>query len=67
MSTTGEAIPATGFSFGVSRLAAVLAVQGALEQANIRGPVVVVAFDEARMADYFAVAAELRDRVIVFG
>ena len=57
---TGEAIPATGFSFGVSRLAAALAAQGALEQANIRGPVVVIAFDEARMADYFAAAAELR-------
>ncbi|HEY1448430.1 MAG TPA: ATP phosphoribosyltransferase regulatory subunit, partial [Caulobacteraceae bacterium] len=57
---TGEAIPATGFSFGVSRLAAALAAQGALEQASVRGPVVVIAFDEARMADYFAAAAELR-------
>jgi len=57
---TGESVPATGFSFGVSRLAAALAVAGGAEKARVRGPVVVIAFDRARMADYFAVAAELR-------
>jgi histidyl-tRNA synthetase len=57
---TGEKAPATGFSFGVSRLAAALAAAGGADAAETRGPVVVIAFDEARMADYFAVAAELR-------
>jgi histidyl-tRNA synthetase len=57
---TGEQAPATGFSFGVSRLAAALAASGRGTEAETRGPVVVIAFDEARMADYFAVAAELR-------
>jgi len=57
---TGERTPATGFSFGVSRLAAALAATGRAEAAESRGPVVVIAFAEARMADYQAVAAELR-------
>jgi histidyl-tRNA synthetase len=57
---TGERTPATGFSFGVSRLAAALAASGRVLEAEARGPVVVIAFDQARMADYFAVAAELR-------
>jgi histidyl-tRNA synthetase len=56
---TGERTPATGFSFGVSRLAAALeAVAGEAERA--RGPVVVLALDPALMGDYFALAAELR-------
>jgi histidyl-tRNA synthetase len=57
---TGEKVPATGFSFGVSRLAAALALTGDLAPARARGPVVVIAFDTARMGDYFALAAELR-------
>jgi histidyl-tRNA synthetase len=57
---TGEKVPATGFSFGVSRLAAALAASGGAGGAEARGPVVVIAFDEARMGDYQAVAAELR-------
>jgi histidyl-tRNA synthetase len=57
---TGEKTPATGFSFGVSRLAAALAASGRAGEDEARGPVVVIAFDEQRMADYFAVAAELR-------
>jgi histidyl-tRNA synthetase len=57
---TGEKAPATGFSFGVSRLAAALAATGGAEESEARGPVVVIAFDQARMSDYFAVAAELR-------
>ena len=50
---TGERTPATGFSFGVSRLAAALAASGRAEVAEARGPVVVIVFDQARMADYF--------------
>ncbi|HEV2530726.1 histidine--tRNA ligase [Phenylobacterium sp.] len=57
---TGERVPATGFSFGVSRLAAALRAAGQDAAAEARGPVVVIVFDEARMADYFAVAGELR-------
>jgi histidyl-tRNA synthetase len=57
---TGQAVPATGFSFGVSRLAAALAASGQAAEVEVRGPVVVIAFDQARMADYFALAAELR-------
>jgi len=57
---TGERVPATGFSFGVSRLAAALTASGHAEAADLRGPVVVIAFDDAHMADYFGVAAELR-------
>ena len=57
---TGERTPATGFSFGVSRLTAALQAAGRSGAASPRGPVVVIAFDRTRMADYFAVAAELR-------
>lgn len=57
---TGERVPATGFSFGVSRLAAALKAAGQGIGTAQRGPVVVIAFDQNRMADYFAVAAELR-------
>ena len=57
---TGETTPATGFSFGVSRLAAALRAAGREAADRARGPVVVIAFDQARMADYFALAAELK-------
>ncbi len=58
---TGERTPATGFSFGVSRLAIALSELGEAKAAEPRGPVVVIAFDEANMGDYFAVAQELRN------
>jgi histidyl-tRNA synthetase len=57
---TGQPVPATGFSFGVSRLAAALRAAGRDPARDARGPVVVIAFSEAHMADYFAVAGELR-------
>ena len=57
---TGQTVPATGFSFGVSRLVAALQASGRAASEATRGPVVVIAFDQNRMADYFAVAAELR-------
>ena len=57
---TGERTPATGFSFGVSRLAAALKAAGREAGRDARGPVVVIAFDQSRMADYFAVAVEIR-------
>ncbi|MBW8815172.1 MAG: histidine--tRNA ligase [Caulobacterales bacterium] len=57
---TGERTPATGFSFGVSRLAAALRAAGRDLSKAARGPVVVIAFSPERMADYFAVAQEIR-------
>jgi histidyl-tRNA synthetase len=53
----GERVPATGFSIGVSRLAAVLHAQSRFEY---RGPVIVLAMDAEHMGDYFAIASELR-------
>ncbi|ESQ92938.1 histidyl-tRNA synthetase [Asticcacaulis sp. AC460] len=57
---TGERVPATGFSFGVSRLAAALRlVEG--EKANAaRGPIVIINFSESDMGAYFQLAAEIR-------
>jgi histidyl-tRNA synthetase len=57
---TGQSVPATGFSFGVSRLAAALAASGRDSSSEARGPVVVLALDQAAMDHYFAAAAELR-------
>ena len=57
---TGQETPATGFSFGVSRLVAALAASGAGKAQGARGPVVVIVFDQARMGEYFAMAGELR-------
>ena len=57
---TGERTPATGFSFGVSRLASALRAAGREVETAARGPVVVIVFTPDRMVDYFAVAVELR-------
>jgi len=57
---TGQPVPATGFSFGVSRLAAALRAAGRDLGGEARGPVVVIAFDQQHMAEYYAVAGELR-------
>ncbi|WP_299132798.1 histidine--tRNA ligase [uncultured Amaricoccus sp.] len=56
---TGEAVPATGVSIGVDRLLAALAAHGSAATAE-PGPVVVTVMDRDRMADYQAMAAELR-------
>jgi histidyl-tRNA synthetase len=56
---TGQRTPATGFSFGVSRLAAALGAAGAVPR-RARGPVVVLALDASAMGEYFALAGELR-------
>lgn len=53
----GERIPATGFSIGVSRLAAALQAQAAAEE---DGPVVVLVMDQARITDALSMAADLR-------
>jgi len=55
----GQAVPATGFSFGVSRFVTALQKMNALEAA-VQPPVMICAFDRSLMADYFKIAAELR-------
>lgn len=57
---TGERLPATGFSFGVSRLASALRAAGRGAADSVRGPVVVIVFSEADMQHYLDAAAELR-------
>ena len=57
---TGQAVPATGFSFGVSRFAAALSALGRLDAASPDPLVVVVAAEKDRMAEYFQIASELR-------
>jgi histidyl-tRNA synthetase len=56
----GEPVPATGFSIGVSRLAAALALVNKADTQPSFGPVVVTVFDQDRIADYQRMVAELR-------
>jgi histidyl-tRNA synthetase len=55
----GVEVPAVGVSIGVSRLLAALEILRPAAQAA-EGPVVVLALEKERMADYQAMAAELR-------
>jgi histidyl-tRNA synthetase len=57
----GELVPATGFSIGVSRLAAALQHLGKLDSTPAPGPVVVTVFDRERIADYQRMVKRLRD------
>jgi histidyl-tRNA synthetase len=57
----GEPIPATGISIGVSRLAAALNALGAARE----GPIVILALESDQMADYFAIAADLRNAGLI--
>ena len=56
---TGQAVPATGISIGVDRLLAALRAKGRTS-GNTAGPVVITVMDRDRMADYMAMATELR-------
>ncbi|MCD1625711.1 MAG: histidine--tRNA ligase [Paracoccaceae bacterium] len=56
---TGQEVPATGVSIGVDRLLAALREKGRIRSEE-RGPVVVTVMDRDRMADYQAMAGELR-------
>ena len=56
---TGQKVPATGVSIGVDRLLAALRAKGLMGGTD-QGPVVVTVMDRDRMADYQAMAAELR-------
>jgi histidyl-tRNA synthetase len=56
---TGQEVPATGISIGVDRLLAALRAKGRIGGTH-EGPVVVTVMDRDRMADYQAMASELR-------
>jgi histidyl-tRNA synthetase len=56
----GEPVPATGFSLGVSRLLAALIHLGKVDSKAAPGPVVVLAMDRERLADYQRLANTLR-------
>ena len=58
----GEPVPATGFSIGVSRLQAALALLGKLDTKQAFGPVVVTVFDRDRIADYQKFVAQSAQR-----
>jgi histidyl-tRNA synthetase len=56
----GEAVPATGFSIGVSRLQAALTHLGALDAKPEPGPVVVLVMDRTCIGDYQRLVGRLR-------
>jgi len=55
----GQDVPATGFSFGVSRFLSALERMNAVEN-TVKPPIIICAFDRNLMADYFKMADELR-------
>jgi histidyl-tRNA synthetase len=56
----GQKVPATGFSIGVSRLAAALAALSKDKTAAADGPVVVLVMEKDRVADYQRMVQALR-------
>ncbi len=56
---TGQSVPATGVSIGVDRLLAALRAKGRIQETD-QGPIVVTVMDRDRLADYQAMASELR-------
>jgi histidyl-tRNA synthetase len=57
---TGERVPATGFSIGVSRLQAALSLIGA-KQSQALGPVVVLVMDKGEVGRYQQMTQSLRN------
>jgi histidyl-tRNA synthetase len=57
---TGEKVPATGVSIGVSRLLYGLKTLGKIPAETVQGPVVVLVLDRDRIADYQKMAQDLR-------
>ncbi|GHA95539.1 histidine--tRNA ligase [Algimonas arctica] len=55
----GQPVPATGFSFGVSRFVSALERMEAL-QSEAQPPVLITVFDKSLLPEYFKLAAELR-------
>jgi histidyl-tRNA synthetase len=58
---TGERVPATGFSIGVSRLQAALAALNKNASTQATGPVVVLVMEKDRVADYQKLVQALRN------
>ena len=58
---TGEKVPATGISIGVSRLLFGLQRLGKYKESAVQGPVVVLVLDRDRIADYQKMAQSLRE------
>jgi histidyl-tRNA synthetase len=57
----GEAVPATGFSIGVSRLLAALQHLGKIDSKPEPGPVIVTVFPDVPITDYQRMVAALRN------
>ncbi len=57
---TGQKVPATGFSIGVSRLMTALKNLGKLDDVEMPGPVIVCVMDRDRIGSYQKMVAELR-------
>jgi histidyl-tRNA synthetase len=58
---TGDKVPATGVSIGVSRLLFGLQCLGKFAEGATRGPVIVLVLDRDRIADYQAMTQKLRN------
>jgi histidyl-tRNA synthetase len=56
-----EDVPATGFSIGVSRLAAALKLTGKLGATETQGPVVVTVMDRDKLPEYQRLTVRLRE------
>ncbi len=61
---TGQQVPATGFSIGVSRLYSALKLVGKAEESATLAPVVVLVMDKAAQGDYWRMVQELRSNGI---
>jgi histidyl-tRNA synthetase len=57
---TGQKVPATGFSIGVSRLYSALKLVGKAEESHVLAPVVVTVMDKDRQGDYWRMVQALR-------
>jgi histidyl-tRNA synthetase len=57
---TGQKVPATGFSIGVSRLQAALSALGRNKSSQAEGPVIVTVMEKDRIADYQRLVQALR-------
>jgi len=57
---TGQQVPATGFSIGVSRLYSALKLAGLAQESSTLAPVVVLVMDKDRQGDYWRMVQELR-------
>ena len=56
----GIEVPATGCSFGVSRLYAALQYLGKIADQDSVGPVIILVLDKERVADYQSMVREVR-------